>query len=124
MPGLLPQALRPGDLVAIDFLGPFKKTLKGFTYIRVLVDHHSRYPCLVPTKSTEYEEAARALYQGWIIHYDIPRAIIHDQESAFTSEMFQRLRAILRIQNLQTAAHHRPRRTQQSSHYFCPHPHC
>jgi transposase InsO family protein len=70
------------------------------------VDHHTRYPALVATKSTDYEEAARALYQGWIVHYGIPRAIIHDQGSAFTSEMFQKLMVILGIQNLQTAAHH------------------
>jgi transposase InsO family protein len=39
------------------------------------------------------------------VHYGIPRAIIHDQGSAFTSKMFQKLMVILGIQNLQTAAH-------------------
>jgi hypothetical protein len=105
MLGLLPQALHPGDLVAIDFLGPFKKMLRGFTYICILFDHHTRYPALVATKSTEYEEAVHSLYQGRIVHYGIPRVIIHDQGSAFTSKMFQKLMAILGIHNLQTAAY-------------------
>jgi hypothetical protein len=101
MPGLLPQALRPSDFVAIDFLGPFKKTSKQFTYTCVLVEHHTRYPALVPTKSTKSEEEARALYLSWIVYYGIPQTIIHDQGSAFTSKLFQQLMIILGIQNLQ-----------------------
>ena len=87
VPGVLPQVVRPGDCISQDFLGPLVKTRRGNTYLCVLVDHFTRYCSLVPTASTDSDESARALFEGWINHFGLPRAVLHDRGSGFIARV-------------------------------------
>ena len=72
----------------------------------MLVDHFTRYCSLVPTASTDSDESARALFEGWINHFGLPRAVLHDRGSGFIARVLQRLFQRLGIKNLQTTSYH------------------
>ena len=106
IPGVTPQALRPGDLLSIDFLGPFRKTPRSNEYLCVLVDHFTRHTAIVPTRTKESVEAVRALFEGWIVPYGIPRAVLHDRGGEFTSRLIKKLFKTLNIIDFRTTPYH------------------
>ena len=106
IPGVTPQALRPGDLLSIDFLGPFKKTPRGNEYLCNLVDHFTRHTAIVPTRSKESSEAVRAFFEGWIVPYGIPRAVLHDRGGEFNSRLIKKLFKTLDVLDFRTTPPH------------------
>jgi hypothetical protein len=51
----------PGQIVSMDFQGPFPKTPSGLKYVLTAIDHHSSHCWAVKHKDNAYEEVARVL---------------------------------------------------------------
>lgn len=55
------QVMRPFDLAAMDFMGPFEKTAKGNRYIFHFMDYFSRFSIPTATKTADVPDVIRCL---------------------------------------------------------------
>lgn len=76
------------DLVSVDFIGPRKFINKSF-YILVIVDHYSRFMVAITSNTTANPVAENILRDHWVSKFGIPRAILADRASCFTSKLFK-----------------------------------
>lgn len=84
----IPPPEAPFEVWGIDHLGPFPRTSDGNRYILVAVDHLTKWVELCPVASTSTEEVVRFLRTQLLLRHGVPRMIITDRGTAFTSAVF------------------------------------
>ncbi|CAI6345947.1 unnamed protein product [Macrosiphum euphorbiae] len=90
-PGLLhpiPPGRRPFEVVHADHVGPFVTSTEGNRYILVLVDNLTKYVCLFPVTDTSTEGVLYVMDE-FINRFGLPRKLITDRGSCFTSHRFE-----------------------------------
>ena len=90
-------AVRPFEMLQLDHCGPFPRTSNGHQYVLTIVDHFSRKRWFIPTKSTDAKEVAMALIEHIIGPFEVPKTILTDQGSAFTSTISKELTKFVNI---------------------------
>jgi len=82
----------PGDWLSMDFVGPFFESRAGKDAIMVVVDRLTRYVFFIPcsTKSTA-EDIWKLMDSQVLVHTGIPRAIVSDRDTRFTSHFWEGL---------------------------------
>ena len=78
----------PFELVSIDGCGPLPQTSNDNRYIVSLMDKFSRFCMLVPIKDVKTLTVVRA-YQKWINLFGVPKNLLSDNGTQFTSEIFR-----------------------------------
>ena len=85
----------PWETIGIDFVGPLpeSKTLNGtFDMILVVIDHLTSMVHLIPTKQTyRAKDVAEVMFDRVYKHHGMPRHIVSDRDSLFTSVFWNRL---------------------------------
>ncbi|XP_044717344.1 integrase core domain-containing protein [Hirsutella rhossiliensis] len=110
-PGLdsdpLPIPDRIWSELSIDFVTDLPPTKSnGSTNLMVVTDRLSKSVVLESLKDITAETTARALLRNVVQHHGVPRAIVTDRGTQFTSRLWQRLCELLRVkQRLSTAWH-------------------
>lgn len=84
----IPKPRIPMDTLHMDFLGPFVPSTRRNTHLLVTVDAFTKYCWLWPTKSTATRGVLTFLDQ-LIGTYGVPRRIIADRGTSFTSSEFK-----------------------------------
>lgn len=90
-PGLLhsiPPGRRPFEVIHADHLGPFITSSLGNKYLFVIVDNLTKYVCLFPTVDTSTEAVLYSL-KKFIDRFGLPRKMITDRGTCFTSKRFE-----------------------------------
>ena len=103
--GGIPAPTRPFEFVAIDFLGPFKKS-GDFQYILVIIDHFTRWAITIPTYTQRAETVAMALVDELYNKFGVPTRLLSDRGSDFRSALIVELHKYLHVKQLFTSAHH------------------
>ena len=104
--GEMPLIKTPFDRVAVDLVGPIAPvTEKGNRYILTLVDYATRYPEVVPLKGTETERVAEALV-SMFSRVGVPREILTDLGTQFTSGLMKEVSRLLSMKQLTTTPYH------------------
>ena len=70
----------------MDIEGPLLRSRSGNKYLLVLCDYATRYPEVVPQKSIDAESIAEELIKVFA-QVGVPREIVTDQGSNFTSQL-------------------------------------
>lgn len=96
---------RPLEIITVDITGPLPKTLAGFLYILVLIDHFTKWVKLYALKSQTAIECARKLF-NYICLMGIPNAILSDQGPNFQSELLAELWDLLDVHKMRTTPYH------------------
>lgn len=78
----------PFDTIHIDHVGPFVRSSKGSTHILVMIDAFTRYIYLKPVRNTKTSTTLRVLHE-YISIFGVPRRIISDRGTSFTSDSFR-----------------------------------
>lgn len=89
-PGLLhpmPVGRRPFEIVHADHIGPFVTCHKGNKYVLVLVDNFTKFVCLFAAEDTS-ALCTLAKVQNFVSQYGLPRRLITDRGTCFTSRVF------------------------------------
>ena len=97
---------KPFQKVVIDIIGsitPMRENKSRF--ILTCVDYATRYPEAVVLPNIETSQVAEALV-GIFSRVCIPRQILSDNGSLFTSEMMSEISRLLSIQNLHITPYH------------------
>ena len=101
----LPIITEPFSRVAMDIVGPLPRSRSGNKYILVLCDYGTKYPEAIPLKSIDAEHIAEQLI-GVFSRIGIPREILTDQGSNFTSQLLAELYRLLNIHPIVTSPYH------------------
>ena len=91
--------------IAIDISGPFN-AYGGFRYILAIIDHFSKYVCLIPLKSTDAKTVCEKLIQEWISKLGIPQSIHTDRGSNFESDIFKEVCSFFKIRKTRTTPYY------------------
>ncbi|XP_033761966.1 uncharacterized protein K02A2.6-like [Pecten maximus] len=104
--GTMPLIDIPFQRVAIDIIGPLQPaTDRGNRYILTIVDYATRYPEAIALRGIETERVAEALVDVYS-RVGIPREVLTDQGSQFTSELMREVSRLLSIRQLTTTPYH------------------
>lgn len=77
--------------VTMDFAVPFKPS-NGFDMVMIVVDKFKKHNHYIPTRKTDSAvEISDALLREIVRHHGMPRAIISDRDSKFTSKFWRAL---------------------------------
>ena len=98
--GEMPIIDTPFERVAVDIVGPIKPmTDRG---LLVLIDYATWYPEAVPLKSVEEEVVAEEMLVMFT-RLGVPKQILTDQGTQFTSSVMKELHRLLSIKPLVTS---------------------
>ena len=86
----LPVMTEPFSRIAMDIVGPLLRSTRGHKYILVVCDYATRYPEAIPLRSCEAEVIAEELMKLFS-RVGLPKEILTDQGSNFTSQLLQEL---------------------------------
>lgn len=96
----------PFQRVAVDIVGPISPvTSKGNRYILTIVDYATRYPEAVPLRNIETPTVAEALVDVFS-RVGVPREILTDMGSQFTSGLMKEVSRLLSVRQLTTTPYH------------------
>ncbi|XP_076031117.1 uncharacterized protein LOC143019364 [Oratosquilla oratoria] len=102
----LPIIATPFERVAVDIVGPIKpRSREGYKYILTLVDFATRWPEAVALKNIESITVAEALL-GIFSRIGVPKEILSDRGTQFTSGMMNEFLRLLSIQGIRTTPYH------------------
>lgn len=102
----LPVISEPFSRVAVDIVGPIHPPAKdGSRFILTLIDFATRWPEAAPLKNIEAVTVAEALLQMFT-RLGIPREVLSDNGSQFTSDMMRETYRLMSVQPLFTTPYH------------------
>ncbi|CEP16225.1 hypothetical protein [Parasitella parasitica] len=95
---------RPFYMIGCDAVGPVVESHSGFKYILVAVDYLTRWPIAQAVKDITEETAATFLFDYVVQYYGVPRFILTDRGSNFTSRYVKSFLTQIRCRHLTTSA--------------------
>ena len=95
----------PFQRVAVDIVGPLRRTKKGNRYILTLMDFATRYPEAIPLRRIDAGTVAEALCTIFT-RLGIPEEILSDQGTQFMSTLMKCVMDLLQVQQLKTSPYH------------------
>lgn len=75
----------PLQMVSIDFIESLDLTRHGFRYICSLVDVHTRYAEMQPTRNRDAAYAIQVIREVWLPRWGAPQILLADAAQAFES---------------------------------------
>ena len=101
----IPIVQEPFERIAMDIVGPLKRSRKGNRYILVVCDYATRFPEAIPLRSIDAETVAEELITVFS-RFGIPGEILSDQGSNFMSQLMQELYRLLKVRPIRTSPYH------------------
>lgn len=92
----------PFHTVHIDHLGPFVRSKHKNAYLLLIVDAFTKFVIIVPVKSTKSVHSIRAI-KNYFHTFSVPKRIISDRGTSFTSKSFQDYLSSLGIKHVMNA---------------------
>jgi hypothetical protein len=84
------------DEIGMDFIVGLPRTRAGYDYIWVVVDRLTKATHFIPVKTTYNSAVLAELYMSWIVClHGIPKKIVSDRGTQFTSHFWQHLHEVL-----------------------------
>lgn len=103
----LPLPERPWDAISMDLITQLPQTKRGHDAIVVFVDRFSKQAVFLATKTTaSAPDLATLFFQQVYRYHGIPRSIVSDRDTRFTSAFWKSLFSLLKTNlDLSTAYH-------------------
>ena len=95
----------PFERMAMDIIGPLPRSRSGCRYVLVLCDYATRYPEAVALKSIDAETIAEELIKVFA-RVGIPKELLTDQGTNFTSQLLAEVYRLLHVKALRTTPYH------------------
>ena len=89
----------------MDIVGPLPQSRAGNRYILVICDYATRYPEAIPLRSTDAGHVAEELLKVFA-QVGVPKEILTDQGSNFTSKLLVEVYRLLHIQPIRTSPYY------------------
>ena len=95
----------PFSKVAFDLVGPLPKSRAGFRYILTMMDLFTKYPTAIPLKRVDNISVLDAMFEIFSC-YGLPKVLLTDQGSVFTSKLTHTMCDQFGIEKIQTSPYH------------------
>ena len=103
----IPIPSRPFEVITMDFIPELPKTAKGYDNVLVIVDKLTKFGIFIPTDITlSTPDAAKLVFENVFSKFGIPRQIIADRDSKWTSDFWKEICEQLKIKRALTTAYH------------------
>ena len=96
----------PGQLVAMDLVGPLPVSDQNNRYILVCIDYFTRWPEAYALPDMTAPTVAKAFVHGWVSRFGVPDRIHTDQGPQFESKLFADLCTLLDVRKSRTTPYH------------------
>ena len=100
----LPVVGKPFHLISADFVGPLAETTAGNKYLVTIIDHATKYMEAIPVPTADVHHAKDAFMEVFSRH-GVPKQLLTDRGSVFTSRGFSLFLEELGIQLLLTSSY-------------------
>ena len=102
----IPIPAQPFEVITMDFIMDLPES-NGYNAILTIVDKLTKYAHFIPCKtSINKVETAQLFHDNIWIHYGLPRQVITDRDSRWTSTFWGHLTSLLGITRSLTTAYH------------------
>ena len=101
----LPIMDEPFQRMAMDIVGPLPRSRSGNRYVLVICDYATRYPEAIPLRHIDAEHVAEELVTVFA-RVGVPREILTDQGSNFTSQLLREVYNLLQVHAIRTSPYH------------------
>lgn len=109
------------QFVAFDFLGPLPRTASGIQHVIVIADRYTTLTGAIPTSRTTATDVVNALFNHWVIRYNIPKFLLTDSGPQFGSKFFATICLYLGVKSL-TMTEYRPQKNGRWNNTTRPSP--
>lgn len=80
----------PWATICMDFVGPLPRSKHGNTMLLVIVDRFTKWVELVPLRKATAEKLVNSFRERILARFGVPKVVITDNGSQFTSRVFQK----------------------------------
>ena len=101
----LPIMDEPFSCIAMDIIGPLPRSRAGHRYVLVVCDYATRYLEAVALRTIDAEAVAEELVKIFS-RVGIPKEILTDQGSNFTSQLLVEVYRLLHVNAIRTSPYH------------------
>ena len=101
----LQSEVEPFAKVAFDLVGPLPKTSSGFRFILTAMCLFTKFPAAVALKKVDNETVIEAMFEIFS-NFGLPKVLLTDQGSVFTSKMTKAICKRFDISKIQTSPYH------------------
>lgn len=102
----LPCPTQRFGTVHMDIVGPLEVTEESSAkYLLTAIDAHTRWLEATPLHDISAASVCDAFLSSWVSRFGPPLTLVTDRGTQFTSELAQRLTALLGIHHIRTSAH-------------------
>jgi transposase InsO family protein len=98
----IPKTEIPFHTVHADHLGPFVRSIRGNTYLLVIVDGFTKFVNITPVRDTKTSNSIKVLKEH-ISYFGTPTRLITDRGTSFTSNSFKTFVKSLGIKHILNA---------------------
>ena len=95
----------PFQKVAFDLVGPLPKSSSGYRYLLTMMCMYTKFPAAIPLKRVDNETVVEAMFEVFS-RYGLPKILLTDQGSVFTSKLTKSMCKEFDIQKIQTSPYH------------------
>ena len=95
----------PFTKVAFDLVGPLPRSTNGFKYLLTMMDLFSKFPAAIPLKKVDNLTVIEAMMEVFSC-YGLPKVLLTDQGSVFTSRLTKEMCKRFEIEKIQTSSYH------------------
>jgi hypothetical protein len=99
---------KPGQIVGLDFMGPFNPSGNGNVYIILGIDHFTKFCWAKATTTFSAEITAQFVFDEIICKFGMVTSFLTDQGVNFESKLFKHLCILLNTEKLRTTTYHPP----------------
>ena len=101
----LPCISEPFSTVAFDLVGPLPITTTGYRYVLTCMCLFTKFPDAIPLRRVDNTTVLEAMVEIFT-RYGIPKAILTDQGSVFTSKLTRMVCKTFDVKKIQTSPYH------------------
>ena len=95
----------PFQKVAFDLVGPLPKSSSGHRYLLTMMCLYTKFPAAIPLKRVDNETVIEAMMEIFS-RYGVPKVLLTDQGSVFTSKLTKAMCKDFEIEKIQTSPYH------------------
>ena len=95
----------PFSKVAFDLVGPLPRSTSGYRYVLTMMDLYSKFPAAIPLKKVDNLTVIEAMMEVFSC-YGLPKVLLTDQGSVFTSRLTKEMCKQFEIEKIQTSPYH------------------
>ena len=90
----------------MDILGPLLKALREIKYLLVVIDYFTKWIEAIPLQEIMTNEVEKFTWKHIICRYDLPYAIVTDNDTQFKAQTYEDFLTRLGIKHLVTSIEH------------------